>query len=369
MKVVMLCKRYSTGRDSLRDRYGRLFHLPAGLAQLGWDVQVFSLSYRSVSTPADVAMPSGLRWEDHSLGIRSLLDYRKAILRAGDGQPDVVWSSSDALNAVIGNWLARSLKVPHVIDLYDDYEAFGLTRLPGLRRMLRNACKSASALTVVSGTLMETMRKRLRTSPVQHLIPNGVGVRSLAFGKQDLLSRLGLPRNSRLVGVVGALDPGRGIDDVFDAFEIVSNRRSDVHLVLVGVERGPTLGRTHDRLHRLGPVPHDDALAIIASLEVSVVCNRDGLFARACHPMKLVESAGLGVPVVAAAVGEVARLLAGRPDALYSPGDSGDLAEKIMAQLDSPRPLDPGMARSWSEVSADLSAALKASVLRSKALA
>src|SRR5690606_3151404 len=85
--------------------------------------------------------------------------------------------------------------------------------------------------------------------------------------------------------------------------------------------------------------------------DVSVVCNRDSRFSRACHPMKLVESAAVGVPVVAASVGEVARLLAPYPEMLYPPGDSEALVERIARQLETRHRPDASLASRWEEVS------------------
>lgn len=355
MKVLVLCKRFSTGKDSLGERYGRLFHLPAGLVRQGWDVSVMSLSYRRWSGVVEVTPAPGFVWRDFPVGPAGLWAYRAAVASLKASPPDVVWSSSDSLHAVVGDRVARALRVPHVIDLYDDYEAFGLTRLPGLRRGLRSACVRAAGLTVVSHALMEINAKRMPSLAAQNYLPNGVAPISATTDRSRLRRRLGLPDAARLVGAVGALDPSRGIGDLFDAFELLAEGNPDVHLVLVGREQGPTRARRHPRIHRLGVVPHSEALDIIASLDVSVVCNRDGAFACACHPMKLVESAMVGTPVVAAAVGEVARLLHDHSESLYAPGDARSLAERIMGQLESPQPPDQALARHWDDLANDLS--------------
>lgn len=360
MRVLVLCKRYSTGKDSAGERYGRLFHLPAGLARNGWDVEVLSLSYRLRSVAFEGLSTPGFAWQDVALNPAGLLAYRRSLQRQQGAPPDVVWSSSDALHAVLGDRIARALRRPHVIDLYDDYEAFGMTRLPGMRQALRSACRRAAGLTVVSRTLIETCAARMAPLPAQHHLPNGVIAAPLPFDRAALLRRLGLGPGVRLVGAVGALDASRGIDDLFEAFEILAASHPEVHLLLVGREYGPTLARRHPRIHRLGVVPHAEALAILAALDVSVVCNRDGAFARACHPMKLVESAMVGTPVVAAAVGEVARLLDQRPESLYPPGDAAVLAAHVAGQLVSPRPPDPALARSWDDLSRDLGRVLDA---------
>lgn len=262
---------------------------------------------------------------------------------------------ADAPHAIIGDRVARSLGVPHVIDLYDDYESFGLTKIPGMRPAFRNACRRASAITVVSEVLAGIVSERISFARRIHHLPNGVAPFQSCLGRAGLLEFLGLPPGSRLVGAVGALDDGRGIGDLFDAFDILSAEMPDLHLVLVGKERGRSLLRRGPRIHRLGVVSHSLAMSILAALDVSVVCNRDGAFARSCHPMKLVEAISVQTPVVAAAVGEVRRLLASRPDSLFEPGDPVSLARRIAGHLRQPKALDPALAKRWDEVSKKLS--------------
>src|SRR5690606_38584229 len=175
----------------------------------------------------------------------------------------------------------RKLGVPHVVDLYDDYESFGLTQLPGLRRAFRAACVRADGLTVVSTTLMETLTSLHGRGIRQWHIPNGVSIGALPFDRTGLLERLGLPRDARLIGMVGALDPSRGVADLFNAFAKLAPAIPELHLVLAGRESGPTRDIRHPRIHRMGMLPHSEAMAVLAALDVSVVCNRDSRFSRA----------------------------------------------------------------------------------------
>ncbi|WP_290592741.1 glycosyltransferase family 4 protein [Arenimonas sp. SCN 70-307] len=363
MKVLVLCKRYSTGRDSLGDRYGRLYNLPRELARLGWQVDVRSLSYRSRVAGEGWSSLAGFDWRDYAFSPVGLMAYRADVLDV-IRRPDIVWSSSDALHCVIGDRVASRLGVPHVVDLYDDYESFGLTRFPFLRGEMRAAFDRAAALTVVSRSLMEIVKERQRQGIRLIHVPNGVDEAPTIFGRDELLRRLGLASGVRLVGAVGALDPTRGIGDLFEAFFRLCDSYSDLHLVLAGRESGATRRVRHPRIHRLGQVPHQEARSVLAALDVSVVCNRDSRFARACHPMKLVESISAGVPVVAAEVGEVARVLRAWPECLYPSGDVPALVHRIAGQLGSPRRIDPTVVQSWAEVAVSLAAALQGAVGR-----
>src|SRR5690606_28050444 len=163
-----------------------------------------------------------------------------------------------------------------------------------LRRAFRAACARAYGLTVVSATLMETLSSLHGDGIRQWHIPNGVSVGALPFDRAGLLARLGLPGDARLIGMVGALDRSRGVADLFDAFTRLAPIIPELHLVLAGRESGPTRDIRQPRIHRMGMLPHPEAIAVLAALDVSVVCNRDSRFSRACHPMKLIESAAVG---------------------------------------------------------------------------
>jgi hypothetical protein len=43
MKIHLLCKRYYTRKDLIRDRFGRLYHLPVQLSRLGLQVSVTAI--------------------------------------------------------------------------------------------------------------------------------------------------------------------------------------------------------------------------------------------------------------------------------------------------------------------------------------
>ncbi|KFN43277.1 hypothetical protein N790_02605 [Arenimonas malthae CC-JY-1] len=361
MRVLMVCKRQYTGRDLLDDRYGRLHEIPAGLAALGHEVLVVAASYRRSGAVDRFA--DGVHW----LGV-DVLPWPGALFAAWRGaartfRPDVIVASSDALHLVAGERFARRLALPVVLDLYDDYESFGLTRLPGLRAALRSACTRADALVAVSRALAALLVERGVAVDRITVIGNGVPVQFAPdLSRDQARMALGLPGGVPLVGTAGALSFGRGIDDLFSAFERLQSSRPGVRLVLAGPcdrDVGAAIPRgTLDLGHR----PHPEVGLVFRALDVGVVCNRDDAFARACHPMKLVEMAACGLPLVAADIGEVSRLLADRPDARYVAGDAGMLALRIGAQLDSPAPVDPGLAEPWTSLAERFAAVLDATV-------
>lgn len=361
MRVLMLCKRQYTGRDLLDDRYGRLHELPAGLAALGHEVLVVAASYRRRG--AVDGFFDGVHW----LGV-DVLPWPGALLAAWRDaartfRPDVIVASSDAIHLVAGERFARHLALPVVLDFYDDYESFKLTRLPGLRAALRGACTRAAALVSVSRALAAILTERGAAVGRIAVIGNGVPDHfAQDMSREQARAALGLPGRVPLVGTAGALSFGRGIGDLFSAFERLQSSRPGVRLVLAGPRDRKVRAAMPKGTIDLGHLPHTEVGVLFRALDVGVICNRDDAFARACHPMKLVEMAACGLPLVAADIGEVSRLLADRPDTRYVAGDAEMLALRIAAHLDSPAPVDSGLAKPWASLAGRYAVALDVAV-------
>ena len=333
MKILVLCKRLYTGKDLLSDRYGRLFELPEALARRGHEVDGIALSYRAApSTFPD----SAVRWRCADASPRGVWTYVRRLAELGrNDRPDVVWTSSDVIHAVVASSF-------------------------GARALLRRSCRRAAALTVVSDTLRAKVVAAYQ--PAGPTVVIGNGVRTDLFRDRDRRAAreaLGLPVDAPLIGTVGSISDDRGIGDLFRAFDRLVQERPEARLVLAGpLGRGVALPRS-PRVHWLGLLPHAQAAVTMAALDVVVVCNRDSTFGRACYPLKLAEAIASRRPVVAAAVGDVAELLRDVPASLYVPGDDAELATALGRQLDRPHVAPADRARTWEELATTLADVLR----------
>ncbi|HYG04847.1 MAG TPA: glycosyltransferase family 4 protein [Stenotrophomonas sp.] len=351
MHVLVLCKRQYTSRDLLDDRYGRLYEIPEHLAALGHRVTGVTLSYRRRHQARQLS-PAGVSWNSFNVLPAGPLKLLEAVrrLRKRD-RPDVLWASSDAPCAVAGRLIARHLGIPLVVDLYDNYESFGLTRLPGMAAAFRRTCRDAAGLSVVSQTLADHLQHTLAPQGAVRVIGNGINPDLFhPMGQADCRRALQLPAHARLIGCAGALDASRGIADLFEAFLQLAEHHPDLHLVIAG-PRDATPGRyRHPRIIDLGLLPWQRVPLLLNGLDVSIVCNRDDAFGRYCYPLKLQESLACDIHVVAAAVGDVPALLEGDVTALYRAGDSHSLADAIIAKLaSSARPARPVRPADWQQ--------------------
>ena len=107
------------------------------------------------------------------------------------------------------------------------------------------------------------------------IIPNGVSpAAESSISREELLSRLGLPKETKLIGLVGRLWPQKRIKDAIWAADLLKVIRDDVHLLIIG--DGPHRQRLEmyrnqaeivDKVHFLGErndvpdlMPHFDVV-------------------------------------------------------------------------------------------------------------
>ena len=354
MNILVLSKRQYTNKDLVDDRYGRLREIPLALAEAGHTVYGICLSYR--------IRQEGL-WEDgrnhakvtwHLLNADKLLpvgssNYWKKIEMIGESfHPDIVWACSDAPHAIFGHLVAKKLKSLLIIDLYDNFESFGLTRLPGMTTAFRRALRKARGITCVSKPLAKYVRDTSGCLCPIEVIENAVPENTFYPMEQTICRReLKLPVNGIFIGTTGAISKSRGIEALFKAFEILAQERPDVHLVLAGARgRGLSLPN-HPRIHYLGLLPAERVSLVLSALDIAVICNRKSLFGEYCFPQKFYESVACGVPVVAAATASMLELLQDYPQNLYEPENPESLASALRCQMKNPCPWQ-GNVPTWN---------------------
>lgn len=342
MRILVLSKRQYTNLDLINDRFGRLRELPLALAAAGHEVSGICLSYRPRDEGKfnDAQDDAQVVW--HALNVKRLLpcgskSYWHTINELGKGfRPDLVWACSDALHVILGVRVAKRLGASLVIDLYDNFESFPVTRIPGITSVFRRALRRADGITCVSHPLARYVHKtsscKCPIDVVENAVPEGL---FYPMGQLKCRRELKLPTDGFFIGTAGAISKSRGIEALLNAFEILAQERHDVHLVLAGaLDQDLTLPK-NSRLHYLGMLPPSKVPIVLSALDVSVICNRESEFGKYCFPQKFYESVACGVPVVAAAVGSMLELLKDRPECLYKPDNVDSLVTVLRRQLTS----------------------------------
>ncbi len=342
MRILVLSKRQYTNLDLINDRFGRLRELPLALAAAGHEVAGICLSYRPRDEDKLNDMENNAQVIWHTMNVKRLMpwgskSYWQTINKIGkDFRPDLVWACSDAIHAILGVHIAKRLGASLVIDLYDNFESFPVTRIPRITSVFRRALRRADGITCVSHPLSRYVREtsscKCPIKVIENAVPEGL------FYPMDQLKcrrELKLPTDGFFIGTAGAISKSRGIETLFNAFEILARERSDVHLVLAGFcDKGLALPQS-SRLHYLGTLPPSKVPVVLSALNISVICNRESEFGKYCFPQKFYESVACGVPVVAAATGSMLELLKDRPECLYKPDNVDSLVTVLRRQLTS----------------------------------
>ena len=334
MRVLCLSKRRYMRQDLIDDRYGRMWHLPAGLADAGLAVSLEVTAYTAATRPLAGCLPSGLELGVHAVSPKrpgTLIRWPGQLLAAArQARPDLIYAFSDAMHLILGAWLARRLGVPLVGDFYDNYEAYGASRLPFLTWAMRRAARQARLLTCVSEAIRDLLVEGYAVPCPVKVLPNAVDAEFLhGMPQAAARAQLGLPPSGRLIGTAGNLSPAQSTAALIPAFEAVARVEPDLHLVLAGA--GLPTGRLPDRVIHLGALPHSAMPAFWRSLDLGVVLVRDDVFGHHCHPQKAVEMAACNLPMV---VPDTRVFAAGDYGPRYRVDDAGALAAAIRQQLE-----------------------------------
>lgn len=358
MKILVLTKRTYTNKDVICDQYGRLYEIPRGLSLFGHDVRCVALSYRPMTQGwYEVDGLEYLSWYSLNAVPSGLLNYSRKVGRAlGEWRPDIIWASSDMVHGILGTRLSSLFGVPYVVDFYDNYEAFGLSRIIPLRKQFIRSCQGASGFTFSSEALRQEIVPRYGISEAVSVIRNSVDA-SVFFPREKRLAReyLGLPQNGKLVGTAGALEKSRGIDDLFRAFLDIATRDQNAYLVVAGPSDQTKKQFHHPRIIDLGVIAHEDVPYLFSALDVGVICNKDSKFGHYCCPMKLKEMVACSLSVVCAKYGD-AYLDPDNADVLfYDPGDVEVLSCRVRELFEDPGVDDRGkINRDWVSAAREL---------------
>jgi glycosyltransferase involved in cell wall biosynthesis len=155
--------------------------------------------------------------------------------------------------------------------------------------------------------------------------------------RQQILDELGLPENSRLIGMVGRLMPHKRFKDAIWAADLLKVVRKDVHLLIFG--DGPHFDRLHrfreqvrieDHVHFLGNrtdlqrfYPHFDLLWSTSAYEG--------------QSNAILEAMAAGVPIVASDIPGNRELVVAKETGVLVPvGDRGGFAREAHRLLETP---------------------------------
>ncbi len=349
------------GKDLLDDRFGRFWELPLELARRGHEVQGITLSYRAkkqwfsgpVSTP-----DACLRWHNVNLlhyGVPTIHGYLRHARRIlTEFQPEIIWACSDAFHAILGVKIARQSDAKCVIDLYDNFDSYPATKIPGVLSLFKRAIAVADGITCISNDLVGYLQHHYRIYAPILILENAIRADLFYPMERDhCRAQFGLPLSAKIIGMAGALHRSRGVVTLYRGFDMLKAENPALHLAVAGprtlTKKIPSCERAHD----LGVLPLERVPAFLNALDVAVICNRDSMFGRYNFPQKAREIIACQIPLVAARTGVMGELLRDYPECLFAPDDPTNLACAVRTQLKNRRRV-AGTVPSWADLAVEL---------------
>jgi glycosyltransferase involved in cell wall biosynthesis len=281
----------------------------------------------AVIRPRYAQIPGSGAWAGIPMAVGALATVRR--LRA-QGRCDVLFAQNlvpDGLAAVL---LARWTGVPAAC-LGRGTDVHDVARSRAARAAVAYTVRRASAVAVVAHRLAATLDAVARGRQVA-VLPDGVDLERFRPGDRVAARRaLGLPAAAQIVGYVGRLVPGKGIEALVDALPDLAGAR----LVLAG--DGPLAGAiaararelgVADRVHLAGEVAHERVPLWMQAADVIALPSVAEGF-----PNSVREALACGRPIVATPVGDLPSVVTPDVGRLVPVGDRGALVEALADAL------------------------------------
>lgn len=179
-----------------------------------------------------------------------------------------------------------------------------------IRRWLRDAAEQADAVTVVSETLLDEMKKWKIGQNKTVVIPNGVDTSTFCFRSHEEAKRaLNLPPERHMLLSVGHLLETKGFHLLIEALRHI--RRQDIDLVIIGkgeyrdqLEQLATQYQVKDRVRMLEEIPQQQLAVWYAAADMFCLTSlREG------RPNVVLEAMACGAPVISMNKWGLARLV------------------------------------------------------------
>jgi glycosyltransferase involved in cell wall biosynthesis len=352
MRILLVGKSRYTNKETIAERFGRIYRLPESWSRSGAPVRLELLDYRQLSAVSG----RGAEFPAVSRGALNPVSWFARMRAARRFAPEAVIGSGDCFVGLEALRIARAVRAPFIFDVYDDYRSFGGYRL--------FAGWDAYGYLLRESECAWFASRRLRGDAGGHglVVPNGVD--TAVFYPRDMRAArvaLGLPNEGRLIGYFGSLEPERGVPDLVEALDLVRRREPTAQLLVCGGHPGRSR-IDHPHVIDRGNVPHAEVAQFIAACDVVTLPYRRGPTIDAASSLKMAEYLFCERPIAATATPGILENFPRQVERLHgrlaAPSDPASLAEVLIAQLEEPRLAEPPRSVDWDSIAAKALASL-----------
>ena len=348
MRILFLAKRRYTNKDTLRERFGRVYQLPLHWHDSGHQVELSLLDYRGFLSEKSTRDGFPAR----SLPIRDPRSVFRLRSDARRFRPEVIVASGDCFVGLAGLHLARVAASRFVFDVYDDYSSFGSYRAFGGWDALGHLLERADLVLYAS----QSLAGRHPASSRWLLVPNGVDpavfhpIPMATARKHVGLDDVG----TKWVGYFGSMEPDRGLDDLIAAIGILHASDPNIRLLLCG-SKGSDSRRFPSWVDYHGVVLHSAMSGYLNACNVLALPYRRSKVMDMGASCKIGEYLLCGRPMVSTDTPNFTQnfpVQAKELEAYISrPDDPSDLARVISMQLQAPRTASLPIEHTWESIS------------------
>jgi len=321
MNILVLAKRFSSGKDCVLDDFGREIRLSEELQKLGNSVTIMAADYHKHERK---------QINLHGMNVKIVpyrilqLPFYLAEATSLAKKAQVIIAMGDPMMGALGYIVSSLSHKPLVYDIRDNYKTYSSMKKPGVSFFEKMAIKKAAAVTLVSYILASRTKSKHK-----FVLGNGVNTELFRPIEKNLgRDKFKLPKNGKIISYMGG--SSIGMEHLITVFNELLKTRKNFYLLLIG-NFSHIKGKN---IITLQPIPYAQLPYAIGAVDVLVIPYTVTPFTEIMYATyKLVEFMACNKPIVCTDVGEMKKLLTSTPDLVAIPGDDESLKKALVKAL------------------------------------